>query len=219
MKKQSDESWKIAGFYLANGKSLSKENIDISVLMNLNNVQRAFSSAGVPPSVNLTVTGHSYLSYLIAGRLCAKFPGLGRMLDDAKIGVPGFMGLVMAHDIQEALLGDIPTPLKNEAFQEFEDSVASGVMDFLSLDSDKNECVYQLIKICDLIASLYECKFATLKGYDLSLIYEKRYNSLLLLCGANDREGKEFILVGTTPIRLSMGKKLVDELIDEIVPK
>ena len=215
MKRPSE--WGIGGFYLANGKPLSKENIDISVLMNLNNVQRAFSSAGVPPSVNLTVTEHSYLSYLIAGRLCKKFPQLVRMLDGLGVGVAGFMGLVMGHDIHEALVGDIPTPLKNEAFQEFEDSVASGVMDFLSLNSAQIECVHQIVKICDLVASLYECRFATLKGYDLSLIYEKRYKSLLLLVGAN--KPGEATVMSCPPIKLEISKKLLDEFIDEIVPK
>ena len=218
------DSWAIGGFYLANGKPLSKENIDIPVLLNLNNVQRAFSSAGVPPSVNMTVTEHSYLCFLIAGRLCGKFPGLVMALDESGIGVAGFMAYVMAHDIQESLVGDVPTPLKNDAFREFEERVAMGVRDFLSLDTAKANYLYQPTKICDLISSLYECKFATDKGYDLSLIYSERYKTLLGLVSAGSALASEHGSCITyqanmeTPIDLIIDQQLLDEFIAEIVP-
>jgi 5'-deoxynucleotidase YfbR-like HD superfamily hydrolase len=174
MTKQNEEQWEIGSFYLANGKRLAKENIDIPVLMNLSNVQRAFSFAGVPPSINLNLTSHSYLTMLIAYRFLALNPELRETINPDKVAA-----YAMLHDIAEALVGDIPTPLKHPAFEKFEDKVRESIFDYLGVDAGEYNRCHGIVRLADLIASLYECAYATQKGYDLSLIYEGRLGKLL----------------------------------------
>jgi 5'-deoxynucleotidase YfbR-like HD superfamily hydrolase len=178
MSKQNDDAqWEIGSFYLANGKPLAKENIDIPVLMNLSNVQRAFSFAGVPPSVNLNLTSHSYLTMLIAYR----FLSVNVEFRDA-VCADKIAAFAMLHDVAEALVGDIPTPLKHPAFEKFEDKVRESIFEYLGVDiTEYNRC-YGIVHLADLIASLYECAYATNKGYDLSLIYESRLKKILEEC-------------------------------------
>ena len=174
MSQDKKGSWEIGSFYLANGKRLAKENIDIPVLMNLSNVQRAFSFAGVPPSVNLNLTSHSYLTMLISYRLLVLCPEFKYTVRQDSLA-----SFAMVHDIAEALVGDIPTPLKHPDFQKFEREVKMSIFEYLGVDSNEYDVYEDLIVMSDLLASLYECECATRRGYDLSLIYEARLTRFL----------------------------------------
>jgi 5'-deoxynucleotidase YfbR-like HD superfamily hydrolase len=173
-----NKEFSVDDYYLANGKSLSKENIDIPVLMNLNNVQRAFSFAGVPPTVNLNVTSHSYLTMLVSYRFIKRHPEFTNNQLLYSVDVDKIASGSMLHDIAEALLGDIPTPLKHPSFAEFEDKVKDNIFGYLGVDTDSYNKHYSFIRLADLVASLYECDYSTSKGYDLSLIFQNRLNKI-----------------------------------------
>jgi len=111
---------------------------------------------------------------LIAYRFLAIYDEFKQVVSPDRIAA-----FAMLHDIAEALVGDIPTPLKHPAFEKFEDRVRESIFEYLGVDvSEYNRC-YGLVHMADLIASLYECSYATKKGYDLSLIYSARLNKIL----------------------------------------
>jgi hypothetical protein len=98
----------------------------------------------------------------------------------------------MLHDIAEACLGDVPTPLKHPDFEKFENNVRNDIFEYLGMDIHIYEFFYGIVKFCDIVASLYECHHATSKGYDLSKIYEYRYNNLLSIYESPGERSEEY---------------------------
>ena len=133
---------------------LGSEHMSLNNLANLRHVTRAWDIAGVR---GFSVTDHTYITTLICARLLRDIP----VSDDFKSRA---LVACMFHDCEEAFMGDIATPLKNNMVGAVGDEVRKTI--FSSMHLPKLNELEFIVKFCDICSLVYEIKISGYPHYD-----------------------------------------------------
>jgi hypothetical protein len=161
---------------LANGKGYSRDNLDLTVLMNINNIHRGYKLTGVRPQDNFNVMEHTFGSQIIGARYFMWLDNKGKneILDALPKSIMDkwgnqakyfartiFLDKILEHDLDEVVLDDRVPSMKDDYFRDLERKVGGDIGDYLGtykLSENSEELLHKHLKVVDLIQSLWEIK-------------------------------------------------------------